>query len=177
MNRLYSAVCSFVAISALAGCASPKTYSTVQQPTGTELRADLSTVMLRETRTGDLPNAFGNADVFGRKVDKGSRSIFYQGLRDDGSVVLRVVTIDVASNETTMNRTAMSMTTASAYRVGNQAYGSALTTHSTPGKTESLPPNAADLVVRPPWPALVEWGGHQLEIRSASPASVTYIIK
>lgn len=177
MNRVYSAVVSFAAISALAGCASPKTYSAVQQPTGTELRADLSTVMLRETRTGDLPNAFGNADVFGRKVDKGSRSIFYQGLRDDGAVVLRVVTIDVVSNETTMNRTAMSMTTASAYRVGNQAYGSAVTTHSTPGKSESLPPNAADLVVRPPWPALVEWGGHKLEIRAASPASITYVIR
>lgn len=177
MSRHYLAVCSFAAVSVLVGCAAPKTYSSVQQPTGTELTADLSTVMLRETRTGDLPNAFGNADVFGRKVDKGSRSIFYQGLREDGAVVLRVVTIDVVSNETTMNRTAMSMTTASAYTVGNQAYGSAVTTHSAAGKTESLPPNAADLVVRPPWPASVEWGGHKLEIRSASPASVTYIIK
>lgn len=175
--RFFS-ICS-ITISALTlgGCSTPQTYSQLQQRSGVELRAELAGVMLYERRTADLPNAFGNADVFGRKVEKGYRSMVYQGLRPDGVVVLRVITVDVSSNETTMNRTPMAMTTGSTYRVGNQTYGSAVTTYSAPGRTESLPPNVAEIAVNPPFPASLEWAGHSIEVRSATPTAITYVIR
>jgi hypothetical protein len=57
---------------ALAGCgATLQTYDHLSQDTGRELSTHVGGQVLRVQRTQDLPNAFGKADVFGGKVNRG----------------------------------------------------------------------------------------------------------
>ena len=52
-----------------------------------------------------LPNAFGSADIFGRKVESGSIQFIYFGRADNGQAMIRRLDIEVFSTATTMSRT------------------------------------------------------------------------
>lgn len=52
----------------------------------------------------DLPNIFGRADIYGRKVDTGFIKIIYQGRGNDGSALIEQVDVDVHSNASVFTR-------------------------------------------------------------------------
>ena len=66
-----SATLAFV----ISSCASVRTYHTLEQPSSGILTTSVGGVIFRLNRTGDLPNALGNADLLGGKVEKGSRRL------------------------------------------------------------------------------------------------------
>ena len=59
----------------------------------------------RITKQRPLPNAFGAADIFGRKVESGSIQFIYFGRADNGQAMIRRLDIEVFSTATTMSRT------------------------------------------------------------------------
>jgi hypothetical protein len=75
----------------------------VSPPSG---QADPGDTVMDLRVTSALPNAFGSADIFGRRVDAGQVVVQYLGMRDGAVVFVRQGAV-VSSNENTMNRTPM----------------------------------------------------------------------
>ena len=123
------------------------------QKVGVPLDAYIGGQVFKITRASPLPNLFGKADLFGRTVDRGSVELRYQGQTTDGKLVFRLVDIDTRSNETTMNRTPVSVTSgqATANTIGDRttARGSAYTIRGQEGRNEMLPPNTTEFAVDP----------------------------
>lgn len=92
---------------ALIGCAPIRQYEEPQQSLGRPLSTFIGGVVFRVDRSESLPNIFGRADLYGRTRDRGFLEIRYQGMADDGTLLLRVVDINIQTNETTMSRTPM----------------------------------------------------------------------
>jgi hypothetical protein len=131
-------------------CSTIRSYEVLQQPTGKTLQTNIGGKVFRVERSSDLPNAFGNADIWGGKVDRGFVELRFGGVSDDGRLVLRITEIETRSNETTVSR----------YGAG-YAYGTAKTTY-TPygswttasgvyipppnGQTQVLPPNTMEFL-------------------------------
>ena len=89
----------------LVGCGRLETYSRAEQPMNTPLKAGVGQQLWRITQTRDLPNAFGKADVFGRKVDAGYQELRFLGMEGDSIILLGYREQEIYSNETTMSRT------------------------------------------------------------------------
>jgi len=88
----------------LVGCGTITAQSNLNQPTATRLSASVGSTIFRLDRISDLPNAFGKADVFGGKVDRGYAELKFLGVNEQGELVLSVVDINRNSSETTMDR-------------------------------------------------------------------------
>jgi hypothetical protein len=125
-------------LGALAGCGTIETHEQVSQPTTKVLDTYIGGTILKVERTRPLPNAFGGADIFGRKVYAGYTELRYQGMTDDGRILLRVTEVETHSTETTMSRSGQSSFNGYADAYGN-VHGAV--THSPQGSTEILPPN------------------------------------
>lgn len=89
----------------LAGCgATLQNYRTLDQATGQILTASVGGTIFRLNRSSDLPNAFGKADIFGGKIDRGYAELKFHGLNEKGELILSVADIHKSSTETTMDR-------------------------------------------------------------------------
>jgi hypothetical protein len=166
-----------LAASMLLGCAPVRSYEVVQQPVATMLHAGIGGKLFRIERTSDLPNAFGAADIFGGKVDRGFVELRFVGLADDGRAILRLTEVETRSNETTMSRygvghaTATGTTTATAY--GSWTTASGVYFPPPKGQTVVLPPNTVEF-----WydttmgPLVIE--GIEVTFQGVNPQVVTY---
>jgi hypothetical protein len=126
----------------VAGCGTIQEHNQVAQPTGRDLDTYIGGTIFKVSRTKDLPNAFGRADLFGGKVFAGYTELRYQGLTDDGKILLRVTEIETHSSETTMSRYGQSTGSYHGYSDGYGNVSGSLTVHNPPqGSTEILPPN------------------------------------
>lgn len=133
----------------LAGCATIKTYSRLEQPVDTPMSTYVGGVVFKVDRSQDLPNVFGRADIFGGKVNKGFMELVYKGIGPNGNLLFGVVDEQTTSNETTMTR--HSNTTAD---VTSETYGNTTTStivvHRPPkGETVALPPNTTNFAFDP----------------------------
>ncbi len=123
------------------------------QTAGAPLEMHIGGQVFKVTRTSPLSNAFGRADIFGRTVDRGSVELRYQGQTPDGKIVLRLIDFDVRSNETTMNRTRVGVTSATGsatYNPGTNTAtgrGTAITVVGQEGRNELLPANTTEFTV------------------------------
>ena len=88
----------------LAGCGTIENHEQLSQPTGKDLETYVGGLIFKVNRSRDLPNAFGRADLFGGKVFAGYTELRYQGVTDDGRVILRITELETHSTETTMSR-------------------------------------------------------------------------
>lgn len=88
----------------LVGCASIKSYNKLEQPEDNVLTASIGSTIFRMNRSGDLPNAFGRADLYGGKVDKGHTELKFKGVKENGDIILQIIDINKSSTETTMDR-------------------------------------------------------------------------
>ena len=92
-----------IIIALIAACATPQKQEQVFQVRGATLVVGVGDVVLSIERTSDLPNAFGGADIFGRKKAQGATEVRFLGITE-GQVVLARNDIDIDSDETTMTR-------------------------------------------------------------------------
>ncbi|MBC7719230.1 MAG: peptidase [Chitinophagaceae bacterium] len=163
---------------ALAGCgATLQTYDRLAQESNREITTYVGGQVLKVQRTSDLPNAFGKADVFGGKVDRGFTELRFQGLAPDGRSIFRVTDIDTQSNETTMSRYGGSTSNLNAQRVGNSVIGT-VTTYSAPrGSTEMLPPNTTQFAVDLNKSKDFTVAGIKVRILAATDTSLTYVLE
>jgi hypothetical protein len=88
----------------LAGCATVRQYETLATPQGRTLRAGVGQAVFRITKTRDLPNIFGRADLWGERVDAGHQELRYLGMADEQRVIFSYQEVELRSNETTMSR-------------------------------------------------------------------------
>lgn len=122
----------------------------------------------------DLPNAFGKADVFGGKVNRGYTELRYQGITPDGRLVFRVTQVETESTETTMSHYGGSTSTLNARRVGNSVYGTVTTYDAPRGATERLPPNTTEFALDPKKTKEFTIDGFKVLVINASETSLAY---
>jgi hypothetical protein len=122
----------------LAGCAAggPIQYSaSTSQPLDRVRTVGVGDVVLKVEVKKNLPNAFGQADVFGRTTPAGLITVVYEGL-DNGNITLVRTDIDINSGATTMNSTPLYVPNTSTTRHtgtlgGTSYYGTSVTSGST----------------------------------------------
>ena len=100
MRYTYVLLCIFI----LFGCSQIQNYRFLQQPENRVLEASIGSTIFRLNRTADLPNAFGKADLYGGKVDKGYTELKLKGFSEKGILILQVTDINHNTSETTMDR-------------------------------------------------------------------------
>ena len=88
----------------VSGCATVQNYYRMEQPEDKVLTASIGSTIFRMNKSGDLPNAFGKADLYGGKVDKGYTELKFKGIKENGNLVLQITDINNSSTETTMDR-------------------------------------------------------------------------
>lgn len=166
---------SLAFVIALTGCgATIQTHEQLSQDTGRELSTHVGGQVMKIQRTSDLPNAFGKADVFGGRLNRGYTELRYQGLAPDGRVNFRVTEVETESTETTMSRYGGSTSTLNAQRVGNSVYGTVTTYDAPRGNTERLPPNTTQFAVDPNKTKDFTVAGVKVQIISATETSLAY---
>lgn len=165
-----------LAVIAFTGCASIDEYERIVQKTDQPLITHIGGQMLKIERTSDLPNAFGRADVWGGKVNRGFTELRYQGLSADGRYIFRVTEVETESNETTMSRYMGRSSTVNATQVGNSVYGT-VTTYEPEGSTERLPPNTVQFALEPSKANSFVVAGIEVQVTSADETSVNYKLR
>lgn len=159
----------------LAGCGTTiQMHERLGQEVGRELSTYVGGQVLKIQRTSDLPNAFGKADVFGGKVNRGFTEVRYQGLSPDGRLVFRVTEVETESTETTMSRYGGSTSTVNAQRIGNNVYGTVTSYDAPRGSTEHLPPNTTQFAIDSVKTKEFTVAGTRVVILSATETSLTY---
>ena len=98
----------------LAGCSTIEHTTSTKQTTGTNLVAGPGDLLLRVDRERNLENAFGKADIFGRKTKEGFTELRFGGVEPSGEIVLFRKDVQIITNETTMSRTPIATTSGSA---------------------------------------------------------------
>ena len=89
----------------IVGCGAIQEYSKLHTPVDRTLRAGVGQAVFRIQKSRDLPNVYGKADIFGRKVDTGYRELRYLGMADASTLAFVFHEQEIYSNETTMLRT------------------------------------------------------------------------
>ncbi len=84
--------------------------------------AGVGDVVLRVNKTRDLQNAFGKADLFGRKTNEGFVEVRFAGVEANGEIVLFRKDVQILTNETTMSRTPFSNTVGSSSTTASGSY-------------------------------------------------------
>ena len=155
----------------LLGCRSTKTHEHVSRPTVKVLETYIGGKIFKVDRTRPLPNAFGGADIFGRKIYAGYTELRYQGLTDDGRILLRLTEVETHSTETTMSRSGQS--SFSGYSGGHgQVHGTI--TQPPPGSTEALPPNTTEFAIDPTKESELTIAGVRVHFLGFTPHSLKY---
>lgn len=160
---------------------------------GQQLLAGPGDLVLKVNKQRDLKNAFGRADLFGRKTDEGYSELRFAGAEADGTVVFYRKDVVIVTNETTMSRTPLTQSFGSATTttrgtvtgstVGGQLSGSGTATSTTSGSVTTISPHSDYHVVVPPEtvPIRIPAGtkafpfeGGTVEILSATPTALSY---
>ena len=187
---MYTHLCLVAAlILALGGCGSIERTASSQQSLGKALLAGPGDVVLRIDRERSLTNVVGKADIWGRKTNEGFSEVRLAGVESDGQVVLYRKDVQVMSNETTLTRTPMSITSgssstsvsgnASTYGSTTQLLGIARST----GSATTLSSGSAYHIAIPsdtvairlaPNERRIPIAGYVIEILSVTPNSIEY---
>jgi hypothetical protein len=159
------------AMSALVGCGTIETHEQVYQPTTKILQTHIGGSIFKVDRTRSLPNAFGGADIFGRKVNAGYTELRYQGLTDDGKILLRLTEAETYSTETTMSRSGQ--TTLQGYANDSGQFHGTIT-QPPQGTTEILPPNTTQFAFDPSKERDLTIAGVRVHFLEFTPYGLTY---
>jgi hypothetical protein len=173
----------------LSGCGSIERTASSQQPVGKVLVAGPGDVVLRIDRERSLTNVVGKADIWGRKTNEGFSEIRFAGVESNGQVVFYRKDVQIMSNETTLTRTPMSFTSASANTAmsgtatsyGNTAQLSGTsrsvgnaTTISSGSEYHVAVPSDTIAIRLGPNERRVPISGYVVEILSAGPNAIEY---
>jgi len=175
----------------LTGCATIKHTSTIEQRIGKQTIVGVGDVILHVNKQRNLKNAFGKADIFGRKTNEGFSELRFAGVEKTGEVVLYRKDVQILTNESTMSRTPVITATGNSnstisgnyYSTGNSATISA--NQRTNYSSTALSPTSDFHVVVPvetipirlaPGETKLPMEGYIVEIINAAPNSLEYII-
>jgi hypothetical protein len=173
----------------LSACASIEKSRLAEQPTNQLLLAGKGDVVLKVNKQRDLENAFGNADVFGRKTNEGFSELRFAGVEESGAIVFYRNDIRIMTNETTMSRSGVSSTfgsettTASGSYYGNESYGTVSGSATTNYSSSTLSPTSDFHAVIPqgttpivlkPGDTTVVMEGYVLEVLDVSSGALKY---
>jgi len=176
---------------ALSACASIEKSRLAEQPINQPLLAGKGDVVLKVNKQRDLKNAFGNADLFGRKTNEGFSELRFLGVEESGAIVFYRKDVRVMTNETTMSRSGVSSTfgssntTASGSYYGNENYGTVSGRASTNYSSSTLSPTKDFHAVIPqgtipiilkPGDTKVFMEGYVLEVLDVSGGALKYTV-
>ncbi len=95
---------ALIAIILLTGCGTVSEHQSIAQSQNELQTASIGSTLLHVSKQGDLPNVFGGADIYGRKVDKGFTDVKLKGIRDGSVIELLVFDVNRESAENTLDR-------------------------------------------------------------------------
>jgi len=165
----------------IAGCAQVQQRQQLAEPVGPVLRTPAGGTIATVMKDRDLPNAFGGADIYGRKVDAGFTRIIYRGRAADGSVLVEQVNVDVQSNASTLTRPPIVNTPTQpavlSSRERGVAYGTSRTVSvASPADQVAMPmPSAAQFSI-PKQRSLTLPTGQTIEFIAAEPHQLIFRI-
>ncbi len=157
--------------------ASAKQSTSISQPENKETYVSIGDVLVKVALRESLPNAFGGADIFGRKRDRGYVEIRYMGLDGDGRAVFRRRTVDIYSNETTMSRSGMRFGSATVTPNGNGANITGFSTGPAQATVAALPPDTIEFALDLAKNKILTVEDRQIEILEADSGGVKYLIR
>ena len=96
--------CLLLLCSVIVSCGSIEKHRNIQHETDTVLTTSIGGTIFRLDRTSDLPNVFGNADIYGGQVDRGYAEVKYKGLNEKGELIIQVIDVHTESPETVLDR-------------------------------------------------------------------------
>lgn len=173
------------------GCANIEHSSKFDQPIGQACLAGVGDIVLRINKTRDLQNAFGKADLFGRKTNEGFVGVRFAGVEANGGIVLFRKDVQILTNETTTSRTPFSSTVGSASTTGTGTYSGnantgvinansrsnyAATTIAPVSDSHIIAPSDTFAVRLPKGTKTVPVKGHVLEIVNSSATALEFKI-
>lgn len=143
-------------------------------------------MILRAEGRESLPNAFGNADLFGRTRPTGVSTVQFAGLRGDKILLLRSG-VSIASDATTMNSTPSIVPTSSTSTISGTVGNSAFEARGTTSGLAYIPARGSTTVSaqQPTLPIEVDWrrnprvpmAGRVIVIEAADATALTYRIE
>lgn len=172
---------------AITGCAEIKQHEQVSKSLDLLQTTSIGSELYLISKTRDLPNAFGKADVWGGKVNEGYSELRFIGLTNDGEIIFQFTDIDIQSNENVFTRYGVSRsvattnTTANASVYGNTASGSAqsntvISHYEKPKATVTqLPANTVQFLFKPS-DKILNLEGISIEIVNVNSYSIQYIL-
>ncbi|MFD3433391.1 hypothetical protein [Alteromonas macleodii] len=175
----------------LTACGSIDKTKEIAQLTDQELIAGKGDTILKVDRYRNLENAFGKADIFGRKTNEGYTEIRFIETQNNGVVVLARKDVTILTNETTMSRNPFSTSTSTTQtniegQINHTHTGSSFeaeaksvtsTTQMTPLEDyhTMLPPDFIPIAVSPE-ESIIPVAGYLIEFISKKPNSIRYKI-
>jgi hypothetical protein len=168
-------------------CSTIKSHESYTKAMDIEHTVSIGTEIFRIKKTRDLPNAFGNKDIWGGKVNTGYSELRFMGLEDDGLIRFRFTDIDIESNESVFTRYGHATTTvntkgsARASVYGNQGYATsnsqATINHYDKRKATitQLPANTVEFTFDPK-DVFLKLGKTSVEIKGVSQHNIRYIL-
>lgn len=134
----------------LTACATIESKSYISQPIGQSLRTGVGGVLVHVDRERNLENAFGAADVFGRKTYEGFSELRFMGFQN-GQAAIRRVDVAIQNDETTMSRTGTyvqnSSTATTMGMIGTRPF---MATTTVTGPSTYIPPRPSNVTVSAP---------------------------
>jgi hypothetical protein len=174
-----------VALAGLVACqpVQKTTQLTTAVAPGQPLSAGPGDTIMDLKLTKSLPNAFGNADLFGRTTDAGRVVVQYTGSQGKTAQLLRQ-NITVETNETTMTRTPLiipnTQTTTMNGMVGTTAISGTATTQSYsvvgPRATNGYAMQSPVIPINVPEGRSVTLEGRTITILRVAPQGIEYTL-
>lgn len=171
---------------ALASCAPIQQTSVVSTPTRQQLSAGVGDVIFRAEGRESMPNAFGNADVFGRTRPTGFTLLQYGGIHNGKAVLLRTGIV-TQSDATTMNSTGMILPTAQTTSIHGSVGTTPVSGTAVSQGSIYVPPagSTSTSMQAPAIPIEIDWrrdpnvriGGHVIVITGADERSISYLVE
>lgn len=169
----------------VAACSPIQSKPYVSQPVGQALRTGIGGVIVHVDRKRNLENAFGKADLFGRKTYEGFAELRFMGVQN-GMAAIRRVDVAVYNDETTMSRTPLyipnNSTATTTGMVGTVPF---MATTNVSGPGTYIPPRPSNVSVSAP--SLIDFlapigqplpfEGVTVTITAVDPISVSYSIQ
>lgn len=104
MNEKIFPVIIIITTIVFISCGSIQNYRNLDQPSNQPLITSIGGTVFRLNRFSDLPNVFGNADLWGGKIDRGYVELKFLGFTEKGEIIFSIIDINKSSSETTMDR-------------------------------------------------------------------------
>lgn len=166
----------------LSACAPVRTYSQLHPPMESVYTADVGSTVFKVKRSQDLPNAFGRADLWGGKIDRGFYELLYAGMTQDGLLVFEINDVQTRSNETTMSRYGSRSSVVNMRSTlspdGNSVRTTGLVTQLGPsGSTDYVTPGVNQFVFDATKSKELRIHGLRVNILDAQPHTLEYILK